>query len=118
MKILVVDDEPTITAVVSEILSDTHVVSMAASSKEALALLDVEHFDIVLTDFNMPGMDGSALSHVIHCKHVQTKVIIFTGSDDIDAIKTQSGVEHVLRKPLNWKILFSVLESYEKEIES
>lgn len=118
MKILVVDDEPTITSVMSEILSDTHIVSMAASSKDALALLAVEPFDVVLTDFNMPGMDGSVLAHTIHDQYQPTKVIIFTGSDDLESIKIQSGVEHVLRKPLNWKTMFSILDSYEKEIAS
>lgn len=117
MRVLVVDDEPTITAVMSEILSDTYEVATASSSKDALAVMDTSVFDVILTDFNMPGMDGGVLANTLAVRHPNTKVIIFTGSDDLESIKTVSGVEHVLRKPINWKTLFAILREYEKGIK-
>ena len=59
--VLIVDDEPQIREMVSDILdSDCDVVS-AADGQEALDLLETEKIDLVITDINMPRMDGTEL---------------------------------------------------------
>jgi DNA-binding NtrC family response regulator len=115
MRILIVDDEPTITEVMSEMLSDTYEVCVAACANEALDLLAHDPCRVVLTDFNMPGMDGGVLSKHICNKYPDTRVIIFTGSDDIEDIRKQSEAIQVLRKPINWTVLLGMLSDIEQE---
>jgi two-component system NtrC family sensor kinase len=60
--ILIVDDEPEIREMLAEILvAEGHRVVAAASGREALERMRVEHFDVVLTDVRMPDLDGRAL---------------------------------------------------------
>ena len=60
--ILVVDDEAEIREALSEILTGAkHRVVTARSGREALERMAAEHYDLVLTDIRMPGLDGRAL---------------------------------------------------------
>lgn len=57
--ILVADDEPPIVQVVADILEDAgYRVLCASNASEALALLEREHPDLLLTDHAMPGLTG------------------------------------------------------------
>ena len=58
-KILVVDDEPMVCEAVKMLLEfDGHQVVTAVNGNEALALFDDGGFDVVITDYTMPGMKG------------------------------------------------------------
>src|SRR5690242_2929184 len=57
--ILVVDDELLVAETVTLLLEwDGHLVDMASSGEEALSLFEPGKFDLVITDFFMPTMDG------------------------------------------------------------
>lgn len=61
-RLLVVDDEPTVVALLNDMLSLLgHQVSFHTSPHEALAALEQGDFDAVLSDFRMPGMTGGEL---------------------------------------------------------
>lgn len=61
-RILVVDDEPSMREFLSICLSRAgHRCSTAESGAAALALLDAQEFDLVVTDLTMPGIDGMAV---------------------------------------------------------
>ncbi len=61
-KILVVDDESGIRFLLSEILlSNGFEVSLASDGQESLDKLEQGHFDLVVTDINMPRLDGVAM---------------------------------------------------------
>jgi CheY-like chemotaxis protein len=60
--ILLVDDEPDFLDIIGEFLTDEgYTVTTAANASEALAFLDAEPFDLLLSDINMPGMKGYEL---------------------------------------------------------
>jgi len=59
--VLVVDDEPLVGRAVGRILSPPHRVTLASSGAEALALAEVNRYDVVLCDLMMPGMSGMDL---------------------------------------------------------
>jgi CheY-like chemotaxis protein len=64
--ILVVDDEPGVTAVLMEVFSeDGYTVDAAANGQEALKKLRKLAFDVIVCDIRMPKMDGISLYRVI-----------------------------------------------------
>jgi len=67
--ILVVDDSVTMRALVRSALEDDqHQVVEAADAQAALTALDAAPADVVITDVNMPGMDGLALVRILRSR--------------------------------------------------
>lgn len=62
-KLLVVDDDPDLAAVVEEKLKKFGDCTVCYSGHEAIALLTFESFDAVITDYIMQGGDGGSLAH-------------------------------------------------------
>jgi DNA-binding NtrC family response regulator len=80
--ILVVDDNQAMRTVLCALLSIMGFqVTQAADGHEALDLISRKKFGVVLTDFEMPGMDGFTLSSNIKSSSPKTSVIMMTGSD-------------------------------------
>src|SRR6184192_781047 len=59
--LLIVDDEKTIREGFREALEDRYDVYLAEDAKTAIDLLEKDHFDVLLTDFRLPGEDGMKL---------------------------------------------------------
>lgn len=84
MKILVVDDDPSFNDLVSSYLSrQKYEIVSAHSSKTALEELKKDHFDLVLSDYKLPGMDGLELIERIKSTHPGLPVILITNYADI-----------------------------------
>jgi CheY-like chemotaxis protein len=81
-RILVVDDNKNIQNVLSWMLcSMGFEVGFADNGIEALVIFVENPFDLVLTDLEMPLMDGSSLAHFIKEMSPNTPVILLTGAD-------------------------------------
>jgi DNA-binding NtrC family response regulator len=81
-KILVVDDDFTVRDIVSKMLCRLGFeVSAADSAESGLALFIKNKFDLVITDFNMSGMDGIHLAYNVKEKSPATQVVLMTGHD-------------------------------------
>jgi putative two-component system response regulator len=82
---LIVDDEAPLRAVLRRILEQQGFVCRdAASGVDALARLDEEPADLVLSDYYMPEMDGVALLRTIRERWPETAVVMVTGVADVD----------------------------------
>jgi CheY-like chemotaxis protein len=103
-RILVVDDEQISREGVAEVLiDDGYEVAVAATGHEALAVFAAFQPDLVLTDLQMPGLNGiGVLGHVKHVSPT-TPVIIFTAHVLIDAQREAQrlGAQDFLNKPLD-----------------
>src|SRR3990172_10007397 len=78
-RILVADDEPDMLENVARILRrGAHQCISAGSGQEALALVERERPDLILTDLRMPGMDGLGLLRAVKRLSPATPVVIFT----------------------------------------
>ena len=111
--ILAVDDEPFVLESVA-LLLDSFGYNVVACNHpgEALAKLQSNRFDIVLTDINMPGMSGIELLGKIRSFNTEIPVILMTAYADldvaIDAIK--NGAFDFLLKPFKSQYLVKCME--------
>lgn len=103
-RILIVDDEPAITWLLEEGLAEmVDEIASAASSKEALQLLAVSPFDLLITDYKMPDMDGLVLAGHVKRLMPQTCIVMLTayGSEWLSQRAAEGGIRHVLNKPVH-----------------
>ncbi len=78
-RVLVVDDEPASRELIDIILrEDGYETEAVGGSREALAALEAQVFDVVLSDLQMPGMDGLELTENIRRLHPEMEVLILT----------------------------------------
>lgn len=82
-RVLIVDDEPSITKTLAFLLRATgHVAATANSGTDALRLAEEFRPDTLITDFSMPGMNGLELAERLSCRFPACRVILFTGRPD------------------------------------
>jgi two-component system response regulator AtoC len=77
--LLIVDDDTLIRDTLHELLSPSHECHTADRAEQALAYLDIENYDAVLTDISMPGLSGRELLNYVQEKHPTTPVIVISG---------------------------------------
>jgi len=102
--VLIVDDEETLTWSMARSLSkdkDKYEVIIANNGREALAQLEKNKIDLVITDIRMPDINGLDLLVKIKKEYPQTKVIIMTayGSSDVQKEANQRGSLYYVEKP-------------------
>jgi CheY-like chemotaxis protein len=100
-KMLVVDDNSVLRILLSKMLSRLgYDVASADSGEKGLGLFLKNSFDIVLSDFEMPGMDGVAFACSIKKCPPCTPVVIMTGAGRQAVLsRNSSGVDKVISKP-------------------
>ncbi len=85
--------------------------SFVTSADDALALLDDEPHDIVVSDLRMPGMDGATLLARVREDYPGTVRIVLSGQADLRTIARAAGVAHrLLAKPCEIEDLTRVIE--------
>jgi putative two-component system response regulator len=83
--VLIVDDDPAVRDVTERILKGAHyAVVQAASADEARAAWTIHRPEIALVDLELGGEPGSALLDETWVRHLETAVVVLTGSDDVD----------------------------------
>jgi CheY-like chemotaxis protein len=101
-RILVVDDEPLVCDAVRMMLDfDGHVVETVGSAKDALAKLEGSKFDLVITDYQMPGMRGDELAAAIKARDPKSPVVMITAYAEMLQASGNplTGVDFIISKP-------------------
>jgi CheY-like chemotaxis protein len=102
LSILLVDDDPAILEMLVQIAKRSRDIriSPARSAKEGLRLLSEQSFDVIITDFTMPEMDGIAFIRKLRSENDLTPVILYSDAqDDRGAAETlNSGGNYFLKK--------------------
>ncbi|MDK9707843.1 MAG: sigma-54 dependent transcriptional regulator [Desulforhopalus sp.] len=102
--ILVVDDEPNYLVVLSELLKDEGFeVFTASDGEEGLRIVEAVDLDIVITDMQMPGMNGLQLLYRVKEKKPDLPVVVITAFAEVDkAVQAmQAGAFNYLAKPFS-----------------
>ena len=112
-KILIVDDSKDIRDILSKVLSLMGFeVAVASNGNEALNLFLTNSFDLVLTDLEMPDMDGWALAFNIKEESPDTPVVMITDSERQAVMERLKGscIDSILFKPF-------MLEDIQKTVQ-
>lgn len=116
-RILVVDDEPPVTELLKTSLNASgYCCSSAENGIDALKILDKEEIDVVITDINMPGMNGLELAEII-TKNYTSNVIVMTGYVEGFKFKDiiSTGASDFIQKPLSLKEIIARVDRVIKE---
>jgi HD-like signal output (HDOD) protein/CheY-like chemotaxis protein len=96
-RILFVDDEPMVLSGLQRSLRPMRLeweMVFAAGGKEALAAMDLQPFDIIVTDMRMPGMDGAQLLEEVQKRSPQTLRMVLSGQSDRETIMRSVNPAH------------------------
>jgi signal transduction histidine kinase len=109
INVLVVDDDPIMRELASAKLVEAgYAATSAADGGEGLARLREAKFDLVISDVDMPGMDGFGLTRAVRADPALSMipVIVVTGSERPDAVESAfaAGATSFLAKPINWTL--------------
>ncbi|RDW22287.1 response regulator [Oceanobacillus arenosus] len=102
--ILVVDDQPGIRLLLTDILSsEGYQIMTAATGKEALDKIYSNTFDLIILDYNIPIIDGEKLLETIEKENVGVATIVISGLVEkiMDDVKQSKLVKGVIAKPFN-----------------
>ncbi len=121
-RVLVVDDEPAACKLLSIILGPPdYDCAMASNGEEALVALQRERFDAVISDLQMPGMNGMELLAEARRRQPHVAFLVTTGIDDVDVgvQAMRSGADDYLVKPLLESVVVASLERalHERQLE-
>jgi len=103
-RILVVDDDPLVLDSLRTMLGvEGHAVETASNAKEALNLFKKGSFDLVILDYEMPGMNGDELAAAIKALDLNQPIVMITAYPELLAASGTPlvGVDLLIRKPFD-----------------
>ena len=113
MRILLVDDDDDVRRSIQECLTArNHEVRSYASAREGLAILEFYKPELVISDIQMPGMDGIELLSQIRETNLELPVILMTSELTVDTVvrALRKRANDYLRKPVGLKALLESIE--------
>jgi len=114
LKILFVDDDKNLLESISRTLAvERNDISFATaiSADEALDILSLSEFDVIVTDHKMPGMDGLTLLGVVRSKYPYLKRVMLSAQGNEDIRKdAESLAQLYISKPCDSAIIIDKIE--------
>ena len=112
--ILIVDDEKILVDTMKSLvlgIDKSFKVTGAYDGMSALDLIKVNKTDILITDINMPEMDGLELIRSVQKEHSSIKIIVMSGEGDVYTRAAKAfGAAYILKKPFGKKELKSAID--------
>ena len=112
-RLLLVDDDPDVVWGVGRYLTRRgYAVTTCGDGGEAVALMTHTQFDAVVTDIQMPGLNGLALIEWINQNTPRTRVVVMTafGSPTVQEVVNRKGAVLYLEKPVDPDLICQILE--------
>lgn len=103
-RLLLVDDEAELTEILATLLEmQGYSVVTARNGAEALAILEKDNFDLILTDTNMPQMSGDQFVREYRKQNLDTPIILVMSGDTNyhEYMAYEEGVHRILSKPFS-----------------
>lgn len=119
-KVLVVDDEPAIRALVAKIVERAgHPVDTARDGAEAIEKIEKTQYSVVVLDLMMPNIDGYGLIQHLKGREGVKPAVIVVSAGDSAALRQLDGamVHSILRKPFDIDVLGDLITAAVKASE-
>jgi DNA-binding NtrC family response regulator len=119
MKLLIVDDEaPILESLKAALKPSGYECVVTQKPREAVEAFKRDGFDVVITDFMMPEMNGIELLKEVKNARPDANVIILTGYADIEnaIAAVNNGAYAFFRKPLDFRDFMNTLRKLESEL--
>lgn len=115
-QVLAVDEDVTFLLILSDILQTQHPeirISRCTSAIEALALMEVNHYDVVITHAVLPDLAGVDFLEAIERQHPGLPVLVTANYGNYpDAMRLmQQGAYDLITKPVDWEYVMASLQS-------
>ncbi|MFI5302536.1 MAG: response regulator transcription factor [Polyangiales bacterium] len=113
-RILLVDDDASLIDVLSLALEDAgHIVASTSNGARALELARETTFDVIVSDVNMPLLDGFALCKRLRAAGDATPIVLLTSRDgEIDeALGLELGADDYVSKPFSTRVLLARIDA-------
>ena len=110
MHLLVIEDERALCeTIVRSLRRAAYSVDYCCDGEEALELLEIERYDLVLLDLNLPGKDGMTVLRTLRQKDRETKVLILSARSEVeDKVEgLDAGANDYLAKPFGMMEMIS-----------
>ncbi|MDA0769997.1 MAG: hypothetical protein BZY79_03710 [SAR202 cluster bacterium Casp-Chloro-G4] len=112
--ILVVEDEEGVRDLLVQLLQMGGYSAIAVDNGlDAIASFKEEHYDLVFTDYRMPGISGAEVTRAIKAFDSRIPVVVVTGWDP-ETFKDElecAGADHILQKPFDMDDLLELVSS-------
>lgn len=118
--VLIVEDDPVLREALAETMTIAgHTYITAKNGQEALALLELHHPAVVLTDIRMDNMNGNQLLHTINKNKPDIPVILMTAYSSVEdaVLAIRHGAVDYLQKPFSAQTLIEKINQYIKVID-
>lgn len=100
-RILVVDDDKRIREFLISALAERGFdTDVAGDGLEALGMIERRRYDLIITDFQMPVMNGADLARAVKQKNPSSCIVAITGCDDPSDL-VNAGVDFTVKKPFS-----------------
>ncbi|MCB9079078.1 MAG: response regulator [Anaerolineaceae bacterium] len=112
--VLVVDDDPDITYIVSMGLkkfNDYSIIDTAHSGQEAITKIQEQSYNLIITDYHMPDMTGFDVAESVRQLSPQTQIVMMTayGSAELQA-EAENALDGYINKPFSVKQIREIVE--------
>lgn len=114
MKILVIEDDPTVGQFVKRGLEEQRwTVDLAENGNDGEALALTGDYDLIILDMRLPGKSGMEVLHDLRARNFQRPVLVLTAQDAVDAkVQTlRAGADDYVTKPFAFEELLARVEA-------
>lgn len=119
LDVLIVDDEPINIDIISKILKDQYNIKIALDGQSGYEAYKKHKPSIIISDIQMPIMNGIEMAKKIREDDLNTKIIFITSHDDIDYLVESNSLRltKYIFKPIEAEVLLYSLKSAKEELE-
>ena len=122
-RVMIVDDEigvrESLKAKINWNSLGFQIAAEASNGQEALSYMQQQKFDVVITDIQMPVMNGVQFFNECSSRYLNTKIIVLSGYSDFEYTKAaiKAGIVDYLIKPVARKELLELLTRIKEELD-
>lgn len=122
LNVQIVDDEPIIRMGLKKLINweelDFEIACIAQNGKQALEQLETENVDLIITDIEMPIMNGLDFIREVRENNRDVEIVILTAYDDFEYAKTaiKYGITEYILKPIEEEAVMELLLKIREQI--